>query len=168
MRQSERASGSGSIAVAGAQVSSTPSVSRPVFLYHTSRCRTMRKWPTPTTATGPTCNEGASGGDAQSASVHIWHCCNCQAVFPVSQRRRQKNRGHDRLAPRYQSPCCSWAYLLHLINRPEPCTDPPAMSPFIFTPSKIKMSPFIFTPSRTFFSVAQWGSTATQLQLFCL
>ena len=46
MRQSdnaERASGSGCIAVAGAQVASTPSVPREVFLSHTSRCRTMRK-----------------------------------------------------------------------------------------------------------------------------
>ena len=32
----------------------------------------MRKWPTPTTATGPTCNEGASGGAAQSASMLIF------------------------------------------------------------------------------------------------
>ena len=68
-RFSERASGSGSTAVAGAQVASTPSVSRAVFLSHTSRCHTMRKWPTPTTATGPTCNERASGDAAQSAST---------------------------------------------------------------------------------------------------
>ena len=61
----------GSIAVAGAQVASAPSVSRAVFLSHTSRCGTMRKWPTPTDATGPTCNEGASGGTAQSASISI-------------------------------------------------------------------------------------------------
>ena len=132
MRQSDnsgRASGSGSIAVAGAQVSSTPSVSRAVSLYHTSRCRTMCKWPRPTTATGPTCNEDFSGGAALSASMIIWHC-NCQAVFPISQRRRQKSRGHDRLAPRHPKPCCSWAYLLNLANRPEPCTGPPAMLPF--------------------------------------
>ena len=32
----------GSTAVAGAQVASTPSVLRAVFLSHTSRCRTMR------------------------------------------------------------------------------------------------------------------------------
>jgi len=67
---SERASGSGGTAVAGAQVASTPSVSRAVFLSQTSRCRTMRKWPTPTTATGPTCNKGASGGAAQSAHAN--------------------------------------------------------------------------------------------------
>jgi len=122
MRQSDnsgRASGSGSIAVAGAQVSSTPSVSRAVSLYHTSRCRTMCKWPRPTTATGPTCNEDFFGGAALSASMIIWHC-NCQAVFPISQRRRQKSRGHDRLAPRHPKPCCSWAYLFNPANRPDP------------------------------------------------
>ena len=59
----------GSIAVAGAQVASTSGVSREVPLSHTSRCGTMRKWPELTTATGPTCNEGASGGAAQSAST---------------------------------------------------------------------------------------------------
>ena len=37
-RFAERASGSGRIAVAGAKVASTPSVSRAVFLSHTSRC----------------------------------------------------------------------------------------------------------------------------------
>ena len=80
MRQSDnsgRASGSGSIAVAGAQVASTPSVSRAVFLSHTSRCRTMRKWPTPTAATGPTCNGGASRGAAQSASMLTGRALAC-------------------------------------------------------------------------------------------
>ena len=42
-RYAERARGSGSITVSGAGVASTPSVSSAVFLFHTSRCRTIRK-----------------------------------------------------------------------------------------------------------------------------
>jgi len=63
-RFAERPSGSGSTVVAGAPVQSTPSVPRAVFLSHTSRCLTMRKWPTPTTATGQ--GRGYRGGVANA------------------------------------------------------------------------------------------------------
>jgi len=39
----------------------------------------MRKWPTPTAATGPTCNEGTSGDAAQSAAMFI------RSTFPFSR-----------------------------------------------------------------------------------
>ena len=96
-RQCERASGS--ITVAGAQVASTPSVSRAVFFSHTSRCRTMHKCSTPTAATGPTCNEGASGGAAQSASMLTVQCrvsvrgalCLPSSLLKPLQRRYTAN-----------------------------------------------------------------------------
>ena len=112
-----------SIAVAGAQVSSTPSVSRAVLLSHTSRFRTMRQWPTPTAATGPTCNKGASGGAAQTVQnlpcglgpSDLWLVLAPSLIVRAATKRRQcrRNTGAVHLNLWYRHCCpllcrCCW------------------------------------------------------------
>ena len=51
----------------------------------------MRKWPTPTTATGPTCNEGVSEGAARSAYMF---------TMPSTRAERPVMRHGDAVKPR--------------------------------------------------------------------
>ena len=79
----------GSTAVAGAQVASTPRVSRAVFLSHTSRCRTMRN--------GSIAVAGAQVASTPSVSraVFLSHTSRCLkelAVAVASRLRAPKLR----------------------------------------------------------------------------
>ena len=83
MRQrenAERANGYGSIAIAGAQDASTPSVSRAAFLSHTGRCRTMRN--------GSIAVAGAKVASTPSVSRAVflshWHTSRCSVVFSLA------------------------------------------------------------------------------------
>ena len=149
-RFAERASGSGSTAVAGAQVASTPSDPRAVFLSHTSRCRTMRKWPSlPATKALP--------GVPRKAPLcpYLRHESPYEAIFALGWRTAG-SASQKRIAVLTCPPPPHY----HHLHRPSPVLSPRATP--LHTPPPViwDLSETLLWLYRTERLIAQWAGRA--------